>query len=298
MQKIVNWIVLFDINIIIITPGEYGSRFEVLRNTLGDTANTPNTSEICTSESFHLEAFWRQRYTLQDIFAFCCIISEVFRSTGEVVSEHPRAYCFAFSLSGSIWEHLEESVWLFIVAELFSYDFKTIIHFADHCKSNTRNALWLWNPQNHCCENTALCLPQSCTDVLSCSQSLSCSKVWLAYQSTIVASWMHLHNCRCFQEQLTMLFQSWRVRCLAPWGPGSIWNHLWAPVRSTGVSRVFVCGFRTDLHFADVGDIEYMHQNLRHSSLIRGNPATVAGICWKFRCTGESRGHILMTVTA
>jgi len=48
-----------------------------------------------------------------------------------------------------------------------------------------------------------------------------------------------------------MLFQSLRALCLAPGGPGSIWNHLGAPVRSTGVSGRFVCGFRTDLHFAD-----------------------------------------------
>jgi len=49
-----------------------------------------------------------------------------------------------------------------------------------------------------------------------------------------------------------MLFQSVRARCLAPGGPGSIWNHLGAPVRSTRVSGRFACGFRTDLHFADV----------------------------------------------
>jgi hypothetical protein len=49
-----------------------------------------------------------------------------------------------------------------------------------------------------------------------------------------------------------MLFQSLRARCLAPGGPGSIWNHLGAPVRSTGVCGRFGCVFRTDLHFADV----------------------------------------------
>jgi hypothetical protein len=49
-----------------------------------------------------------------------------------------------------------------------------------------------------------------------------------------------------------MLFQSLRALCSAPGGPGSIWNHLGAPVRSTGVSGRFAGGFRTDLHFADV----------------------------------------------
>jgi hypothetical protein len=113
------------------------------------------------------------------------------------------------------------------------------------------NLIHEMNPKNHCCENTALSLPQSCAEVSSCSRSLSCSIIWLSYKSNLVASWMHLHNCRCFQEHLRMLFQSLRALCLAPGGPGSIWNHLGAPVRSTGVSGRFACGFRTDLHFAD-----------------------------------------------
>ena len=49
-----------------------------------------------------------------------------------------------------------------------------------------------------------------------------------------------------------MLLQSLRAPYLAPGGTGSIWNYLGAPVRSTGVCQRFVCGFRTDLHFADV----------------------------------------------
>jgi len=51
-----------------------------------------------------------------------------------------------------------------------------------------------------------------------------------------------------------MLWQSLRALCLAPGGPGSIWNYLGAPVRSTGVPRRFAFGFRTDLHFADVSN--------------------------------------------
>ena len=50
-----------------------------------------------------------------------------------------------------------------------------------------------------------------------------------------------------------MLVQSLRALCLAPGGPGSIWNNLGAPVRSTGVSGRFVCGFWADVHFADMG---------------------------------------------
>ena len=48
-----------------------------------------------------------------------------------------------------------------------------------------------------------------------------------------------------------MLLQSLRALGFAPGGPGSIWKYLGAPVRSTGVSGRFACGFRTDLHFAD-----------------------------------------------
>jgi len=48
-----------------------------------------------------------------------------------------------------------------------------------------------------------------------------------------------------------MLLQSLRALCFAPGGTGSIWNYLGAPVKSTGVSGRFACGFRTDLHFAD-----------------------------------------------
>jgi len=68
---------------------------------------------------------------------------------------------------------------------------------------------------------------------------------------------MHLHNCRCSQEHLRMLLQSPRALCIAPGGPGSIWNDLEAPVRSAGVSWRFACGFRTDLHFADVAQPLY-----------------------------------------
>ena len=60
-------------------------------------------------------------------------MSRALRGTGEVVSEHPGAHHFAFSLSGSIWEYLEGLVWLFRVAEMFSYNLQTILQFADVC---------------------------------------------------------------------------------------------------------------------------------------------------------------------
>jgi hypothetical protein len=49
-----------------------------------------------------------------------------------------------------------------------------------------------------------------------------------------------------------MLFQSLRTLCLAPGGPGSIWNYLGEPVRSTRGPKRFACGFHTGFHFVDV----------------------------------------------
>ena len=120
----------------------YSSWFEVHRISLGDTANTPNTpnsSEICTFQYIDFVAFWRQLYTLQDDHVFCSTTTGALRSTGDIVSEHLGAYRIAFSLSASIWEHLEGSVWLFRVAELFSYNFQTIFHFADEALQITRS---------------------------------------------------------------------------------------------------------------------------------------------------------------
>jgi hypothetical protein len=58
-----------------------------------------------------------------------------------------------------------------------------------------------------------------------------------------------------------MLFQSLRALCLTPGGPGRIWNHLEAPVRSIGVSGSFACGFQTDLPFADTAYPRCMTKN-------------------------------------
>ena len=53
-----------------------------------------------------------------------------------------------------------------------------------------------------------------------------------------------------------MLSQSLRAPYIAPGGPGSILNYLGAPVRSTGVSGRFACGFLNNLLFADVDVIQ------------------------------------------
>jgi len=51
-----------------------------------------------------------------------------------------------------------------------------------------------------------------------------------------------------------MLLQSMKVLCKAAGGAGSIWKYLEAMVRATGVSGRFACGFRTNLHYTDVGN--------------------------------------------
>jgi len=108
-RKTVNRIVLVVTNIIILTPIEKGSRFEAYRNLIGDEPNTPNSSEICTSEYCNFVAFWSQLYTLQDTLVFCSTTSAALRSNGEVVSEQQGAHCSTFSLSVSICDHLEAS---------------------------------------------------------------------------------------------------------------------------------------------------------------------------------------------
>jgi len=122
-----------------------------------------------------------------------------------------------------------------------------------------RNAFWLC--KNHYCENTAPSLPQwlllkSPTELLSKSptdlrRGLRSSKIWLSYKSILVASWMHLHNSRCFQEHLRILLHSLRALCLATGGSGSIRKYVEALVRSPGVSGRIACCFQTNWHFAD-----------------------------------------------
>jgi hypothetical protein len=63
---------------------------------------------------------------------------------------------------------------------------------------------------------------------------------------------MHLLNCRCIQEHLRMHLQSLGALCESPGGHGSIWKYLEVLVRATGESVRLACGFRTDLHCADV----------------------------------------------
>jgi len=65
-----------------------------------------------------------------------------------------------------------------------------------------------------------------------------------------------------------MLLQSLSALYLAPGGSGSVWKYLEALVRLPGVSGRIACGFRTELHFADVPSCQYAfsgHRNDRDS---------------------------------
>jgi len=133
--------------------------------------------------------------------------------------------------------------------------------------------MWLCNAQNHQCENMAPSIPQSLCSGMSSSRNLpqTCAAVAAAHNGyrrpvqrshqlhnltiliiTLVASWMHLHHFRCFEEHMRMLLQSLRALCKAPGGAQSIREYLEAVVRATRVSGRFAYGFQTELHFADV----------------------------------------------
>jgi len=134
-----------------------------------------------------------------------------------------------------------------------------------------RNALWLC--KNHCCETMAPCLPQCSSEVSAAlevsrraaqrSQQIRKSSadrrrclrrrnILPFYKWNFVASWMPLHNCRCFQEPLRMLLQSLRAHCVAPGRSWSIWKYLEALVWLPRVSGRVACCFQTNFHFGDV----------------------------------------------
>jgi hypothetical protein len=50
------------------------------------------------------------------------------------------------------------------------YDVANFVTVTD--KYDRSNSVWLWNHKNHCCENTASSLPQSCAELHRRSQLL------------------------------------------------------------------------------------------------------------------------------
>jgi len=91
-------------------------------------------------------------------------------------------------------------------------------------------------------------LSKSPTDL---RRGLSHCKIWPSYKSNLEACWMHLPYCIYFMEHMRMLLQSLGALSGAPGGSGNIWKYVEALARLTGVSGRYMCGFRTDFHFAD-----------------------------------------------
>jgi hypothetical protein len=122
----------------------------------------------------------------------------------------------------------------------------------------------LWLSENCCHQNTAQCLVPWCAAVLAAvdvspiaaqrSQLLSKSptdlrrghrscKIWLSYESNLIASWMHRHNSRYFQQHLRIVMQSLRAQSLAPGESGCVYKYSNALVRMPGVSGSIMCCF-------------------------------------------------------
>jgi len=103
-------------------------------------------------------------------------------------------------------------------------------------------------------------------------KGLSCFNSWLFHKSNIRASWIHLRNCRCCQEQLKMLLQSVTALGLVQGGSESIWMYVEELVRSTRVAGSLACGFWIDLHLANtaLGDTSWRcFDNIRELAAVR-----------------------------
>jgi len=131
------------------------------------------------------------------------------------------------------------------------------------CGTLRSTAVRIWHEVTHraCAEvwavDDASCRPAQMCPLCPMSpaglrRGLRSSKIVLSWSSNLGVSWMHLHDCRCYKENLRMLLQSLRAWCTALGGPRSIWRYLEAPARATGESGRFACGFLNNLHFADV----------------------------------------------
>ena len=108
-------------------------------------------------------------------------------------------------------------------------------------------AVRIWHQVSHCDAQSSQLLLKFPGELHS---GLYCCKPWVSYKSNLVASWMHLHNCRCCQAHLTMLLQSLRALYTAPGRPGRIWMYIGVIVRLSRVHGRFACGFQTNLHHA------------------------------------------------
>jgi len=126
----------------------------------------------------------------------------------------------------------------------------------------TKSSTWLWRGLS--------CFQKSSANL---GRGYSKSKIPLSGTSSLLASWIHLHIFRCWQEHLAMIFQSLRTLCTAPGEPGSIWKYLGGLAWLAGVSGRFACNFQTDLHFADIW---YLAETLKSQS----HSLSLLDICW------------------
>jgi len=108
--------------------------------------------------------------------------------------------------------------------------------------------VWIWHQVSCRAMQRSQLVLKSSADLC---RGLSCFKIGLLYKSNLIASWMHLHHCRCFLQHLRKVLQNLRALCLPAEGPGSIWKYLGAQGGSTRVSGRLAWGFQTNVHFAD-----------------------------------------------
>jgi len=125
------------------------------------------------------------------------------------------------------------------------------------CGCVKTTVVWIENQVSRIAVQRSRLLSKSPADL---HRGLRSSKIWLSYQSNLVAFRMRLHNCRCFQEHLRLLSQRLRAHCVASGGSGSVQKYLEAQVRSPRVSGRIACCFRTNSHFADEGSDSFCLQ--------------------------------------
>jgi len=113
---------------------------------------------------------------------------------------------------------------------------------------------------------------------------LRSSTIWLSYEVNFIATWMHLHNCRCFQEHLRMLLQSLSALGLSPGKSVSIEMYLETLLRSRWVSGKITHFFWIDLHFADVSPSDHVWRMWRRISVCNPISETNVAFCWYSVC--------------
>jgi len=111
--------------------------------------------------------------------------------------------------------------------------------------------------------------PQTCTDLSAAPKVDYARRSIMNAPSYIQVLWGAPENT-LVESQSTLL----RAR-----GPASIWKYFKALVWSTWLPGRFACGFRTDLHFADVRDIVLTPAAVAHDARHQRFVAKLARAC-------------------